>query len=121
MSELKALEEKMVSLFGEVNKRFDGIDRRFDEVDKRFEGIDKRFDDVDTELKMIRFEMQSESSRLQESIANLDNRVSNLEILATEKWNVPELKDRMDTVEHVVSKHSEQIRALNEKVGIAAG
>ena len=106
MSELKALEEKMVSLFEGVNKRFDDVD--------------KRFDDVDTELKMIRIEMQSESARLQGSIANLDNRVCNMEILAREKWDVPELKDRMDMTEQVVSKHSDQIRVLNEKVGIAA-
>ena len=39
-----------------------------------------------------------------------------MEILSREKWNVPELSDRMDVIEQVVSDHSEQIAVIKEKL-----
>lgn len=129
MSELERLEQKIVSLFEENNrsmdKRFKSIDDRFDAIDNRFDAIDNRLEDIEIDIKAIRVEMETESKRIQDAmhkdIQRLDERVHDLELLAKEKWNVPELKDRTDVLEHVVSKHSGQIQVLNETVGIVAG
>ena len=108
-----------------MDQRFDGIDRRLDAMDQRFDGIDRRLDAMDQRLKgaeidikMIRIEMQEESNRIQKKIHNevqrLDDRIHNLEISDREKWNVPELRDRIDVLEVVVAGHTDQIKALRK-------
>ena len=108
-----------------VDQRLDGIDRRLDAMDQRFDGIDRRLDAMDQRLKgaeidikMIRIEMQEESNRIQKKIHNevqrLDDRIHNLEISDREKWNVPELRDRIDVLEVVVAGHTDQIKALRK-------
>ncbi|MCR5302186.1 MAG: hypothetical protein K6E49_07065 [Lachnospiraceae bacterium] len=129
MSELEKLEQKIVSLFEEndrsMDQRFKSIDDRFKSIDDRFKSIDDRLEDIEIDIKAIGVEMETESKRIQDAMHNeiqkLGERVHNLEVLAHEKWDVPELKDRMYVLEHVVSTHSDQIQVLNEKVGIVAG
>ena len=122
MSELERLEQKIVSLFEENNR---SMDKRFKSIDDRFDAIDNRLEDIEVDIKAIRVEMETESKRIQNAmhkdIQKLDARVHDLELLAKEKRNVPELKDRTDVLEHVVSKHSGQIQVSNETVGIVAG
>ncbi len=110
----------------EVNKRFDEVDKRFDEVDKRFDGVETRLDGVESrlenvemEIKAIRVEADTESRSIRGMIQKLDNRIEKLETIAKEKWNIPEIGYHLDAVDIVIKKHTDQIRALNEKVGIA--
>ncbi len=113
MSELEKLEQKIVSLFEENNRN---MDRRFESIDRRFESIDQRFEDIEIDIKMIRIEMQKESNRIQEKIQNevqkLDDRMRRLEVSDREKWNVPELRDRVDMLERFVQKHPDRIETL---------
>ena len=62
--------------------------------------------------------MQEESNRIQDKIHNevqrLDERLHRLEVSDREKWNVPELRDRMDVLEVFVARHTDQIKALHK-------
>ena len=71
------------------------------------------------ELKAIRIEADTESKRIQGMIQKLDNRVGKLETIAKENWNIPEIGYHLGAVDTAIKKHTDQIRALNEKVGIA--
>ena len=104
----------------------DAMDGRFDAVDLRLDSMDKRFDDVETDIKMIRIEMQEESNRIQDKIHNeiqrLDERLHNLEVSDRGKWNVPELRDRVDVSGGIVAGHTDQIKALyKDKLTESAG
>ncbi len=117
MSELEKLEQKIVSLF-EENSR--AMDQKFKGMDDRFDRIEERLGDVEIDIKMICIEMQSESNRIQETIhkevQRLDDKIHDLEISDREKWNIPELKDRLDVVEHFASEHSRQIKELTVRI-----
>lgn len=51
--------KEIMSLLGEMNKKFDVIDKRFDEMDKRFDAMDKRFETLETEVKGMKSEMET--------------------------------------------------------------
>ena len=116
-----------------MDQRFDAMDRRFESVDSRFESVDQRFtsvdqrmdslenkiddlrDDMKIEFRVVRVEMEHESKEIRNLITGVDNRVGNLESLSTLRWNIPEITDRLDSVETVVAKHSGQIGRLEER------
>ena len=110
--------------FKSIDQRFKEIDQKFDAIDQKFDRIDQRFDDLENkmelEFKAVRIEMQCESNRICNRIDGLDSRVHNLEIMAEEKWDVPDLKDHIKMVDRVIQKHSDQISVINERLGIMA-
>ena len=124
---LEAGDKKFKSIdqrFKEIDQKFDAIDQKFDAIDQKFDRIDQRFDDLENkmelEFKAVRIEMQCESNRICNRIDGLDSRVHNLEIMAEEKWDVPDLKDHIKMVDRVIQKHSDQISVINERLGIMA-
>ena len=99
----------------EVLARFDAMDKRFDALDKR---LDEFQDDVKTEFTMVRTEMEYVSKQVNDRIDKLDERVHNVEIICRDRFDVTDIRDKLDMTMKVVGEHSEQIRKLNRKVGI---
>ncbi len=99
----------------EVLERFDAMDKRFDSMEKKF---DEFRDDVKTEFFMVRTEMEANFKRVDEHIDKLDERVHNVEVICRDRFDVTDIRARLDMTEKVVGEHSEQIRELNRKVGI---
>ncbi len=102
-----------------LDPKFEEIGRQFDKVSERFEKVDERLDNIEIEAITLRTEVECESKRICGMIQKLDDRVCRLEGLAKANWNVPELGYRLDAVETVTKKHTDQIRVLNERVGVA--
>ena len=115
MSEIKQLENKMVSLFEKVDERFAKIDQRFDAMDQRFDAMDQRFDDLETDVAMIRVEMNHGYNELSGKIDGLDKRVGHIESVIQERWDIPEIKTRLEAVETVVQSHSDKIKEFRPK------
>lgn len=117
---LEARFDNLEARFDSLETKFDRLDSKLDKfidaVDKRFEQVDKRFDDVDMEFKMLRIEVMTEFDR---RLKPIETSISHLQSIAAANWNVPEQSDRLDAVEHVVKKHTDQINLLNSTVGIA--
>ena len=101
MSEIKQLEEKMVSLF--------------EKVDERFAKMDQRFDDLETEVAAMHVEMNHGYKELNGKIDGLDKRVGHIESVIQERWDIPEIKTRLEAVETVVQSHSDKIKEFRPK------
>lgn len=118
----ESFEEKVLLKFDAIDQRFGAIDQRFEAIDQRFEAMDRRFDTFEekmlSEFAAVREEMQDNSNKINKRIDRLDDRVKSLESIVRKRFDIPELKDRMDATELVVGRHSEQINQLNKKVGI---
>ncbi len=118
---LDAMDGRLGAMDGRLDAmdgRLDAMDGRLDTMDRRFDSMDQRFEGIEIDIKMIRIEMQEESNRIKDIIHNevqrLDERIHNLEVSDREKWNVPELRDRMDMLEVIVAGHTDQIKALRK-------
>lgn len=119
--------DKLETRFDNLEARFDNLETRFDNLETKFDrldskldkfidAVDKRFDDVDMEFKMLRIEVMTEFDR---RLKPIETSISHLQSIAAANWNVPEQSARLDAVEHVVKKHTDQINLLNSTVGIA--
>ena len=115
MSELERFENKMISLFKEDREY---TDQRFEEL-KGY--MDHNFEEVRADIQLTHLAIQIETGKIQDKIQTLDSRVHDLEMMAQERWNVADIRDHMEVVDQVLIKHNEQIQAINEKIGIAAG
>ena len=115
----------IASLF---NDRFDGIDARFDGIDARLDGMDARLDGMDARLDGMDARLDSMSNDIKViKVDILENNViprlehieqcyldaSGRYINSSDKFD--DAIDRIDTLEKVVLKHSEQIHELQLK------
>ena len=139
MSEIKELTNVIVALRDEMNQRFDAVDQRFSAMDQRFDAMDQRFDAMDQRFDA----MDQRFDAMDQRINNLENgiieelrgltvalgipeiwqklnenekRLENVESFCKIHWITPELADRLDCVEMVTAKHSEQIDVLSRKI-----
>ena len=115
LSKFDALEKWSESFEEKVLLKFDAIDQRFDAMDRRSDTFEEK---ILSEFAAVREEMQDNANRINKRIDRLDDRVKSLESIVRKRFDIPELKDRMDATELVVGRHSEQINQLNKKVGI---
>lgn len=126
MSEIQELRNEMKAMFGQMNRRFDGIDQRLDGVDQRLDGMDKKIDHVDGKLEKLKDEIVHEFRGLSDTlgIPEIHERLDNMEDCLDDvmssmkvKWITPELSDRLEVVEKVVAKHTDQINTLLGNTG----
>lgn len=130
MSEISEFRDEMREILLGMDKRFDSMDKRMDSMDTRFDAIDKRLDSVDNRLNSIdkRLDsMEKENIENTQAICDLicendkkycerfdriEKRLDNVESICQERWIVPDIVNRLDAVEKVVTKHTEQINSL---------
>ncbi len=123
-------ENKVISLFEQLNKaiedlsiRMDRMEQRLDSIDQRFDELEKKIDDLradmNDEFKAVRTKMEHESGAIRDLIRRIDNRLQNVESICSQRWNIPDISDRLSVVENVVRRHSGQISLINNKLGMA--
>ena len=104
-----------------VDKRLDGVDKRLDGVDKRLDGMDKRLDGVDEQLKVLDKKNTDTRSVIETQIEHAIRLLAEGHAQIVEHMVKPAqlegIHPRLDTLENVVSVHSEQIRELQQKTG----
>lgn len=120
-----SMHDEMCTRFDAVDKRFESVDKRFEEMDKRFEEMDKRFEekldkrfdkfsvDISVELRNVYELIGSSHSELSKRIDKLEERVGKVETILSDRWEIPDLKFKVDAIEIEVRKHSDQIARLN--------
>ena len=114
-----------------VDKRLDGVGKRLDGVDKRLDGVDKRLDGVDEQLKElepIKEQLKVLDKKNTDTRSVIETQIEHaIRLLAeghaqivehmVKPAQLEEIHPRLDTLENVVSVHSEQIRELQQKTG----
>ena len=104
-----------------VDKRLDGVDKRLDGVDKRLDGMDKRLDGMDEQLKVLDKKNTDTRSVIETQIEHAIRLLAEGHAQIVEHMVKPAqlegIHPRLDTLENVVSVHSEQIRELQQKTG----
>ncbi len=104
-----------------VDKRLDGMDKRLDGMDKRLDGMDKRLDGMDEQLKVLDKKNTDTRSVIETQIEHAIRLLAEGHAQIVEHMVKPAqlegIHPRLDTLENVVSVHSEQIRELQQKTG----
>ena len=104
-----------------MDKRLDGVDKRLDGVDKRLDGVDKRLDGMDEQLKVLDKKNTDTRSVIETQIEHAIRLLAEGHAQIVEHMVKPAqlegIHPRLDTLENVVSVHSEQIRELQQKTG----
>ena len=104
-----------------MDKRLDGVDKRLDGVDKRLDGMDKRLDGMDEQLKVLDKKNTDTRSVIETQIEHAIRLLAEGHAQIVEHMVKPAqlegIHPRLDTLENVVSVHSEQIRELQQKTG----
>ena len=92
-----------------MDQRFDAMDQRFDAVDQRFEAMDQRFDSMDQRINNL-------ENGIIEELRGLSVALGLPEIWQKLNENEKRIEDRLDCVEMVTAKHTEQIDILSRKI-----
>ena len=74
--------DRMVDLFGQMNKRFEAAERRFERVEGRFEEVERRFERVEGRFEQMerRFEqVERRFDQVDQRFEQLDKRLDRLE------------------------------------------
>ena len=104
-----------------IKDRLDSVDKRLDGVDKRLDGMDKRLDGMDEQLKVLDKKNTDTRSVIETQIEHAIRLLAEGHAQIVEHMVKPaqleEIHPRLDTLENVVSVHSEQIRELQQKTG----
>ena len=104
-----------------MDKRLDGVDKRLDGMDKRLDGMDKRLDGMDEQLKVLDKKNTDTRSVIETQIEHAIRLLAEGHAQIVEHMVKPAqlegIHPRLDTLENVVSVHSEQIRELQQKTG----
>ncbi len=89
---------------------------KFDKIDQRFASMDAEIKDFREEMQQefwaVRTEIQTSSDVTNQKIDALSDRVGNVESIVKERWDVPDLKIRLETLDEVVGEHSQQFAKL---------
>ena len=146
MSEIKELREEMVSMFGQMNQRFDVLDKKIDAVDKKFDDkfdaldrkIDEKTDALDKKIDAVDKKFDGKISELTQSMVDeyhnilmviepgndkickrldrVEERLGNVESLCQIRWITPELADRLDMAEYEIGKHTKLLNEHTEQI-----
>ena len=104
-----------------MDKRLDGMDKRLDGMDKRLDGVDRRLDGMDEQLKVLDKKNTDTRSVIETQIEHAIRLLAEGHAQIVEHMVKPAqlegIHPRLDTLENVVSVHSEQIRELQQKTG----
>ena len=115
-------EEKVLSKLDSLEKRSDEFVARFDSLEKRTDALEEKmlegFDSITCEIAAVEEEMQLNSNEINSKIKKMDGRIQEMNGILKERFDLPKLRDRMDAMEYVVGKHTDQINQLNKKAGI---
>lgn len=115
-------EEKVLSKLDYLEKRSDEFVTRFDSLEKRTDALEEKmlegFDSIKCEIAAVEEEMQLNSDEINGKIKKMDERIQEMNGILIERFDLPKLSDRMDVMEYVVGKHTDQINQLNKKTGI---
>ena len=117
--------DAMNQRFETMDQRFDAMDQRFDAMDQRFDAMDQRFDAMDQRINDLEngiiVELRGLSVALGipeiwQKLNENEKRLENVESFCKIHWITPELADRLDCVEMVTARHTEQIDVLSRKI-----
>ncbi len=104
-----------------IKDRLDSVDKSLDGVDKRLDGMDKRLDGMDEQLKVLDKKNTDTRSVIETQIEHAIRLLAEGHAQIVEHMVKPAqlegIHPRLDTLENVVSVHSEQIRELQQKTG----
>lgn len=132
-------ETKVLSVLEQIYLKFDEIDKRFKQIDKRFEQIDKRFEEQEQkfELRFIELDKKIESKtdmlmqyiyenyqltmQIRDKVNEMDERLQNVETIVKQRWQIPELSDKVDVLYYEVEKHTERLNDHDRKLAALAG
>lgn len=132
-------ETKVLSALEQIFLKFKEIDERFEQIDKRFEQIDKRFEEQEQkfELRFIELDKKIESKtnmlmqyiyenyqltmQIRDKVNEMDERLQNVETIVKQRWQIPELSDKVDVLYYEVEKHTERLNDHDRKLAALAG
>lgn len=132
-------ETKVLSALEQIFLKFKEIDERFEQIDKRFEQIDKRFEEQEQkfELRFIELDKKIESKtdmlmqyiyenyqltmQIRDKVNEMDERLQNVETIVKQRWQIPELSDKVDVLYYEVEKHTERLNDHDLKLAALAG
>ncbi|MCR5221484.1 MAG: hypothetical protein K6D90_01280 [Lachnospiraceae bacterium] len=125
-------ETKVLSVLEQIYLKFDEIDKRFEQIDKRFEEQEQKF-----ELKFIELDKKIESRtdmlmqyiyenhqlsmQILNKVNEMDERLQNVETIVKQRWQIPELSDKVDVLYYEVEKHTERLNDHDRKLAALAG
>ena len=109
MSEISEFRDEMREALGQINRRFDSMDQKLDSVDQRLESMNKRMDSLEKEIVD---NTQAICDLIYENDKKYCERLDNVESICKEQWIAPDFQNRLEVVETVVIKHTEQINTL---------
>ena len=109
MSEISEFRDEMREILLGMDKRFDSMDNRLDSMDKRFDSMEKEnIENTQTICDLI----CENDKKYCERFDRIEKRLDNVESICQERWIVPDIVNRLDAVEKVITKHTEQINSL---------
>ena len=111
-------EELVLSRFDKLDERLDRVDERLAGVDERLDGIDERLDGIDEKLSKMDKKIDANHDEVMTlcrqldqtdrmilgKVNELDQRMQCVESVLKERWDIPNMKIRLDVVENKVSK-----------------
>ena len=116
MSEISEFRDEMREALGQINRRFDSVGQRLDSVDQRLDSVDQRLDSMDKRMDSLEKEIVDNTQAICDLIYENDKkyckRLDNVESICKERWIAPDLQIRLEVVEKVVIKHTDQINTL---------
>ena len=116
MSEIKELTNVIVSLRDEMNQRFDAVDQRFETMDQRFEAMDHRVTNYLDHISQHFRRINDLENGIIEELRGLSVALGIPEIWQKLNENEKRIENRLDCVEMVTAKHTEQIDILSRKI-----
>ena len=104
-------EEKVLAKFDEIDKRFEGIDKKFE---GKFKELDKKIEN-NTDMIMNHLYVMSKT------MTGMDDRLRNVESIVSQRWNLPEVSERVNALEYEVAKHTDRLNDHEKKLAALTG
>lgn len=114
---LLTMQNQMNKKFDEIDQKFKSIDKRFEIIDKKFEAIDKRFDDLELKIDNMRQEILDRQFLFEQEYGAkidiiLDAVKMQLDQNSVKSEKIRELDNRIDKVELNIFNHESRIHHL---------
>ena len=102
MSEISEFRDEMREALGQINQRLESMDKRMDTMKK--ENVEN--------TQAICDLIYENDKKYCERFDRIEKRLDNVESICKEKWIAPDFQNRLEVIERVVTKHTEQINTL---------